>query len=168
MYAQHLGPDSESRGSINASLVAGEAWDETEILRHNGERDVLGGVVYARNLDWAQQLRDVQGHDIEQGSRLGGDGAIIGPSSSVERSIGNFQHGGITSQTEFYQPEPTLLDIAIGAHADIVNRETPVSPTTPDTNTHKFGNPDLSRADGPPEISAQEAEFYNERYAQYQ
>ena len=159
MYAQHLGPNSESRGSMNASLVAGAVWDETEIARHNGERDLLGGVVYARNLDWAQQLRDVQGHDIEQGPHLGGDGAIIRPPASAESTIGDI------GQAEFYQPEPALLDIAIGAHADVVNRETPISPTSPDTNTLKFGSPELTHGDGPPEISAQEAEFYNDRSA---
>ena len=59
-------------------------------------------------------------------------------------------------------PEPALLDIARGAHADISNAENLVSPTSPDTSALKFGSPEIASGDGPPEISAQEAEFYNE------
>ena len=162
MYAQHLGPNSETRGSMNASLVAGANWDEAEVSSNNFQRDASGGAVYARNLDWAQQLRDVQGHDIEQGAHLVVDGSII-HNTSAESSISNFSHGTITRQTEFYQPEPALLDIARGAHAEIGNPENLVSPTSPDTTDLKFGSLDVPSGDGPPEISAPEAEFYPER-----
>ena len=152
MYAQHLGPDSETRGSMTASLVAGAAWNESENPPNTVHRDSLGGAVYARNLDWAQQLRDVHGRDIEQGSHLVGENAIIG-ASDTESSIANFSHGTVTSQNEFYQPEPTLLDIARGAHANITNGEALMSPTSPEIT-------DIPTTDGPPEIHPPDAGFY--------
>ena len=147
MYAQHLGPDSETRGAMTASLVAGAAWSETENTPVTVHRDSLGGAVYARNLDWAQQLRDVQGHDIESGNHLVGENSIMGPSTSE-----SFSHGTVTSQNEFYQPEPTLLDIARGAQANI-NNENLMSPTSPESTGHP-------PEDGPHEISGPDAAFY--------
>ena len=147
MYAQHLGPDSETRGAMTASLVAGAAWNETETHATYAHRDSLGGAVYARNLDWAQQLRDVQGHDIEQGN-LVGENTIIGTSTTE-----NFSRGSVSSQNEFYQPEPTLLDIARGAHTNINNGENLVSPTSPEGT-------DNPTEDGPHEIPAPDAAFY--------
>ena len=99
MYAQHLGPESETRGSMTASLVAGAAWNETENASNSIHRDSLGGAVYARNLDWAQQLRDVHGRDMEQGNHLVGENASIG-ASGTDSSIANFSHGTVTSQNE--------------------------------------------------------------------
>ena len=147
MYAQHLGPDSETRGAMTASLVAGAAWSETENSPVTVHRDSLGGAVYARNLDWAQQLRDVQGHDIESGNHLVGENSIMGPSTSE-----SFSHGTVTSQNEFYQPEPTLLDIARGAQANI-NNENLMSPTSPESTGHP-------PEDRPHEISGPDAAFY--------
>ena len=157
MYAQHLGPDSESRGSMTASLVEGAPWEEVEGSSSIIERDSLGGAVYARNLDWAQQLREVHGHDIEQGTPLVGERANI-RASSVEGSIGTFPHGTITNQAEFYQPEPALLDIARGAHTE--DGENISSPTSPDIRDLKLDGPELTPVDGPPEISVPDAGFY--------
>ena len=159
MYAQHLGPDSETRGSMNASLVAGAAWDESEISLTNAESNNSsgGGAVYARNLDWAQQLRDVQGHDIEQGSHLVVERTIMND-PSTDGSMRNFSHG--TQNNEFYQPEPTLLDIARGAHAHISSEDNLASPTSPDTSDINFENSTLNPGDGPPEIPAPDAAFY--------
>ena len=152
MYAQHLGPESETRGSMTASLVAGAAWNETENAPNTIHRDSLGGAVYARNLDWAQQLRDIHGRDMEQGNHLVGENAIIG-ASDTDSSIANFSHGTVTSQNEFYQPEPTLLDIARGAHRNITNGEDLMSPISPEI-------PDIPPTDGPHEIVPPEAGFY--------
>ena len=147
MYAQQLGPDAETGGAMTASLNEGAAWNETENPLVPVHRDSLGGAVYARNLDWAQQLRDVQGHDIEPGNHLVGENSIMGSSTSE-----SFSQGMVTSQNEFYQPEPTLLDIARGAQANI-NGENLVSPISPEST-------DLPTEDGPHEISGPDAAFY--------
>ena len=159
MYAQQLGPSTESRRSMNASLEAGAAWNDVERTANNFENDSIGGAVYARNLDWAQQLRDVQGHDIDQAAHLVPEGTII-HSSTNEGSIANFTSGMINSQTEFYQPEPTLLDIARGAHANTINGENIVSPTSPNTSGLRFESPDLTSSDGPHEVIPPDAGFY--------
>ena len=82
MYAQQLGPSTESRRSMNSSLEAGAAWNDVERIANNFENDSIGGAVYARNLDWAQQLRDVQGHDIDQAAHLVPEGTIIHSSTN--------------------------------------------------------------------------------------
>ena len=183
MYAQHLGPESETRGSMNASLVEGATWDEAEVASNTFVRDALGGAVYARNLDWAQQDSDVMGqeddtiaHVARQTSYIGvairpsGPGDFTGPGGGSgggsDRSMMEVAH------QEFYQPEPTLLDIASGAvhhdhsasyyhhnhpHSDDVGSISPLSLIPNDENGRGGDN-------GPPEISAQEAEFYRNQY----
>ena len=154
MYAQQLGPDSESRGAMTASLVEGASWEEVERSQISVERDSLGGADYTNNLLWAQQ---VQGHNIEQGTPLVGERVII-RTSSAEGSIGTFPQGPVTSQAEFYQPEPTLLAIARGAHAD--NGENISSPTSPDIRDIKLDGPELTPPDSPTEIHPPDAGFY--------
>ena len=41
MYAQQLGPATESRRSMNASLEAGAAWNEVERTANNFENDSI-------------------------------------------------------------------------------------------------------------------------------
>lgn len=101
----------------------------------NGEEDEVGGhqgAVYAQNLDLVSQQFDSDGLTAE----------VVGPTVSE----------GLDRNQEFYQSEPTLLDIAQGAAV-------PVSPVAGGDGDHHLLLNDTS----PREISVPESAFYHQR-----